>query len=146
MSLENQAFARKFLQVSKNSQDLHPQFFGGARNVLRAPLHRWKNNWLRNIGGPPQASYRFVVGIFGMQSCHICGECGTFFVLNFGIFAFGVGWGVKLSDPMSPKSLKNCSDVDFLGDFKDAAFGVSVDTRLQRLPNFSVVGNDHVLA
>ena len=81
-----------------------------------------------------------------MQSCHICGESGTFFVLNFAIFAFGVGWGVKLSDPMSPESLKNCSDVNFLGDFKDAAFGVSVDTRLQRPSNFPVVGNHHVLA
>ena len=66
MSLENKAFTRKFLQVPENSEDLNPKFFGGARNVLRAPLHGWENHWLGNICGPPQTTNSLVEGIFGV--------------------------------------------------------------------------------
>ena len=66
MPLKNKTFSREFLKVSENSEDLNPKFFGGARNVLRAPLHGWKNDWLGNICSPPQTPNSLVEGVFGM--------------------------------------------------------------------------------
>ena len=46
---------------------------------------------------------------------------------------------------MRPEALENCPDVDFLGNFQDAFLGVTVNARLQRPLNFTVVGDNHVL-
>ena len=79
-----------------------------------------------------------------MQSCHCFWGGGTFVIINFGVWAFGVCWGFKFSNAVGPKTLENCPDVDLLGDLQDAFLGVAINARFQRPLDLPVIGDDHI--
>ena len=81
-----------------------------------------------------------------MQGCNCARGGDTLSVFNFGVWALGVCWRFKLSDTMRPETLENSAYVDLLGDLQYAFLGVAVNARLQRPLNFTIVGDNHILA